>query len=99
MLETDVEAAIPHHPMQEIFYGDAPRMADKPRIIRAKVIIDQVRARLAPHDDEQGVVSFVGFPQRVNDYLVAVVLRVRASCLTSTTSIVPSLRRRTQSTM
>lgn len=75
-LETVVEAAIPHHPMQEIFYGDAARMADKPRIIRAKVIIDQVRARLAPHDDEQDVVSFVGFPQRVNDYLVAVVLRV-----------------------
>ena len=75
-LEAAVEAALPHHPMQQMFYGDAPSMADKPRIIRANVIIDQVRARLAPVDDEQGVVSFVGFPQRVNDYLVAVVIRV-----------------------
>lgn len=75
-LETAVEAVIPQHPMQEIYYGDAPRMADKPIIIRGRVIIDQVRARLAPLDNEQAMVSFVGFPQRMNDYHVAVVLRV-----------------------
>lgn len=75
-IEAAVEAAIPNHPMQQMFYGDAPRMADKPRIIRAKVIVDQVRARLSSLDDEQGVISFVGFPQRVNDYHVSTVLRV-----------------------
>ncbi len=75
-LAAAVEAGIPSHPLQKIFYGDAPRRADKPMVIRGKVIIDEVSARMAALDDVQEKVSFVGFPQLVNDYHVSVVLRV-----------------------
>lgn len=75
-LDVAVEAAIPHHPLQKMFYGDEPRMRDKPMIIRAQVIMDEVHAKLVKLDEAQAMVSFVGFPQQIDDYHVAVVLRV-----------------------
>lgn len=75
-LEAQIAADIPKHPMQNMFYGDAPSMAEKPDNIRRMVIRDTVLERLKPGDDLRGATSFAGWPQPVGDYDVVTILQV-----------------------
>jgi hypothetical protein len=75
-LEAQIAADIAKHPMQNMFYGDAPSMAEKPDNIRRMVIRDTVLERLKPDDDVRGVASFAGWPQPVGDHDVVTILQV-----------------------
>ena len=64
------------HPDQGIYYGDEPRMRDKPEIIRRKSVRQAVEEALVPFDTLQGRQSFCGAPIRIDNYHVAPVLQV-----------------------
>ena len=58
------------HPDHKIFYGDEPRMRDKPEIIRRKSIRQAVDEALTHYSCVFGTASFCGIPVRVSDYYV-----------------------------
>ena len=64
------------HPLQNIFYGDALSMADKPENMRRSSASMAVREALAPFDKANGVHSFCGSAQPVGEYYVVPVLQV-----------------------
>lgn len=71
-----IEDQIKGHPLQSMFYGDEPRMRDKPENIRRDSTRLAVEAALRPYDVEHGVVSFAGGPALVGAYYVVPVLQV-----------------------
>lgn len=71
-----VEAAIPNHPLQEMFYGDEPSMREKPTRIRQLTISDEVKRRLDDEDRRLGLRSYCSEAYPVGDYDVVCVLQL-----------------------
>lgn len=71
-----IEAQIAVHPLQNMFYGDEPRMRDKPENIRRSSTCMAVQATFSAYDAEHDVCSFAGSPVPVGDYYVVPVLQV-----------------------
>ena len=71
-----VEAAIPGHRLQNMFYGDESRMREKPTRIRQLTIADEVKRRLEPEDRRSGQRSFCSEAYPVGDYDVVCVLQL-----------------------
>jgi hypothetical protein len=63
------------HPLQNMFYGDAPSMADKPENMRRSSASMAVREALSAIDETNGVRSFCGSARPVEDYYVVPVLQ------------------------
>jgi hypothetical protein len=63
------------HPLQNMFYGDAPSMADKPENMRRSSASMAVREALSAFDETNGVRSFCGSARPVEDYYVVPVLQ------------------------
>lgn len=75
-LPAAVEEHIKKHPLQNMCYGDEPRMRDKPENIRRDSVRKAVQDALVPYDKEQKVRSFAGFPEIVDGYYVVPALQV-----------------------
>ena len=71
-----IEAEISTHPLQEIFYTDAPSMQDKSENIHRDAVRKAVLKALDMYDVEHDVKSFVGSPAPVKDHYVAPVLQL-----------------------
>lgn len=65
-----------NHPDQNMIYGDAPRMRDKPENIRRKSAREAVEEALAPIDEKNATRACCGVPVRVGNYHVVPVLIV-----------------------
>lgn len=87
-LEADVKAAIPKHPEQRMFYGDAPAMQDKPENIRRMVVGEQVKKRLKAYDEAHGVVSFCAGVYPVAHHYVATILQLPAAVLDAVPTLI-----------
>lgn len=79
----ELEARFRAHPMQNMFYGDAPTMEDKPENIRRLTVGEAVKDALAGYDAEHQVRSFVSTARPVGDYYVIVVLQVPTATLSA----------------
>lgn len=75
-LSNTVEAAIPKHPLQKMFYGDELSMREKPTRIRQLTIADEVKRRLEDEDRRLGQRSFCSEAYPVGDYDVVCVLQL-----------------------
>jgi hypothetical protein len=64
------------HPLQNVFYGDAPSMADKPENMRRSSASMAVREALVSFDESNQVRSFCGSARPVGDYYVVPVLQI-----------------------
>jgi hypothetical protein len=64
------------HPLQNMFYGDAPSMTDKPENIRRSSASMAVREALGSFDQSNNVRSFCGSARPVEDYYVVPVLQI-----------------------
>jgi hypothetical protein len=64
------------HPLRNMFYGDAPSMADKPEKMRRSSASMAVREALGPFDQSNNVRSFCGSARPVGDYYVVPVLQI-----------------------
>lgn len=71
-----IEDEVINHPSQNIFYGDAPSMQDKPENIRRDSVRLAVQKALRNYDSCEKVVSFAGRPAPVHDYYVVTVLQI-----------------------
>ena len=63
------------HPDQKIFYGDKPRMRDKPENIRKKSAREAVQEVVSAYDLQNGTYTFCGWPTRVEGYYVVPILQ------------------------
>ncbi len=75
-LPAAIDDNIKTHPLQNMFYGDAPRMQDKPENIRRDSVRKAVQAALLPYDESRKVRSFAGAPAPVGGYYVVPVLQL-----------------------
>lgn len=75
-LSDAVEAAIPKHPLQRMFYGDELSMREKPTRIRQSTIADEIKHRLEDEDRRLGQRSFCSQAYPVGDYDVVCVLQL-----------------------
>ena len=64
------------HPLQNMFYGDAPSMADKPENMRRSSASMVVREALVSFDQTNNVRSFCGSSCPVGDYYVVPVFQI-----------------------
>lgn len=64
------------HPLQNMFYGDAPSMADKPENMRRSSASMAVREALQSFDQSNNIRSFCGSARPVEDYYVVPVLQI-----------------------
>lgn len=80
-VDQEIERAIPGHSLQEMFYGDEPRMRDKPENIRRTVVKEEIERRIASYDQENGTLSFCGSVYPVDDYYVCTIIQVNAALL------------------
>lgn len=71
-----IEAECSAHHLNDIIYGDAPSMRDKPENMRRDATRLAVAALLAPYDTAQYVVSFCGIARPIDDYYVVPVIQV-----------------------
>lgn len=71
-----IEKIIRDHPLQNVIYGDEPRMRDKPENIRRDSTTKAVRQALLPYDTEHNVHSFCGFACLVNNHYVVPVIQI-----------------------
>lgn len=74
-----VEANIKEHPDRNTFYGDAPRMREKPERIRRDSIRKAVQTALEPYDNLHSLQSFAGPPAPVGGYHVVPVVQLPRS--------------------
>lgn len=78
--DAGLNKAIAEHPGNNMFYTNDPKAtADKPEWIRTSAIKDEVRRRLKPYDDANGVVSFCGAPTPVDKHYVVPVVQAPAA--------------------
>ena len=77
------EEIFANHPDHSIFYGDEPRMRDKPENIRRKSIRQAVGEVLALYNDKHATRSFCGASARVGDYYVVPVFQISRDSLDS----------------
>lgn len=75
-LPETIEEHIKNHPLKDIFYGDEPRMREKPENIRRDSVRRAVQDALAPYDAQANVRSFAGSPAPVGGYYVVPVLQL-----------------------
>lgn len=75
-LPAAVEEHITKHPLQNMYYGDEPRMRDKPENIRRDSVRKAVQDALLPYDQQHRVRSFGGFPEALDGYHVVPILQV-----------------------
>jgi len=71
-----VEEQVANHPLQNVYYGDEPRMRDKQENIRRDSVRRAVEAALAAYDCDNQVLSFAGSPAPVGDYYVVPVIQI-----------------------
>ena len=71
-----IETEVANHPLKDVFYGDEPRMRDKPENIRRDSVRRAIHKTLEAYDTAHQVHSFVGSPAPVGDYHVAPVLQL-----------------------
>jgi len=71
-----VEAAVPKHDMQNLFFGDDAAMREKPENVHCTVVSEQVQRVVSRLDALGDTASFVSQARRVHDYYVAAVLQV-----------------------
>ncbi len=75
-LSTSIDDHIKNHPLQNMFYGDEPRMRDKPENIRRDSVRKAVQEALAPYNDQTQVRSFPGPPAPLGGYYVVPVIQI-----------------------
>ena len=75
-LLADIESKFKGHHLQDIFFGDAPSMNDKPEWIRRDSVRVAVGDALKPYDEFNEVTSFCGEPRRIGDYYVTPVIQI-----------------------
>lgn len=78
-LPSRVEAIYANHPNQQILYGDAPSMSDKPEAIRCDSVKLAILEFLQPLDVPNGVTSFAGMAVQVGPYYVVPVIQLGAA--------------------
>jgi len=64
-----------NHPDQSIFYGDEPRMRDKPLNIRKKSAYEAVKEITSIYDSDNKTISYCGMPGIVEGYYVIPILQ------------------------
>lgn len=69
------------HPDHALYYGDEPRMRDKPENIRRKSVLEAVEEAFAPFDTDHSTRTFCGTPVRVGNYHVVPVLQASRTAL------------------
>lgn len=74
-----IESSYDKHPLQDIFYGDAPSNRDKPEMMRRDSVSTAVYRALAEFDTTNQVKSFCGQAYLVDDYYVTPVIQVPKS--------------------
>lgn len=74
-IRPQLEDSFLNHSMQDMFYGDAPAMRDKPENIRRLVVSQAVMDALSAYDNGNQVRSFVSAARPIGDYHVVVVLQ------------------------
>ncbi len=78
--DAGLNKAIAEHPAKDMLFTNDPKStAEKPERIRTSAIKDEVRRRLRPYDDANGVVSFCGAPTPVAKHYVVPVVQVPVS--------------------
>lgn len=77
-----VSQVVKDHPMQQMHYGDAPSMNDKPEHILRDSVRHAVLQVVAPIAAVDGFTAFVGLAAPVGDYHVAPVVLVDGAALT-----------------
>lgn len=75
-LVRDFEENYKNNPLQNVFYGDAPSMRDKPERMRRDSVRMAVANALEVFDAEHGVMSFCGEARCVNGYYVTPVVQI-----------------------
>ncbi|WP_254698928.1 hypothetical protein [Burkholderia gladioli] len=71
-----VESTFKNHDLQNIFYGDAASMRDKPEWIRRDSVRISVREALKVFDTAHDMTSFCGEVRRVNEYYITPVVQI-----------------------
>jgi len=75
----EIETQFDKHHLQDIIFGDAPSMNDKPEWIRRDSVRLAVGDALKPYDELNEVSSFCGEPRRIGDYYVTPVIQIPTS--------------------
>lgn len=75
-LPEEVERTVTNHRLQNVFYGDEPSMAEKPRRIRQDSVTTAVQLALKSDDRLAGVRSYCGMAQLVGDHFVVPIIQV-----------------------
>ncbi|MFM5704330.1 hypothetical protein ACET7L_00965 [Aeromonas veronii] len=71
-----IEFAYNNHEMQNLYFGDAPSMRDKPEWIRQDSVRTSVEQALKKFDEEYHVTSFCGAARRIDDHYVTPVIQI-----------------------
>ena len=71
-----IETEFTNRPLQDISYGHAPSMQDKPENIRRDSVCIAVQKALSMYDKDHGVRSFVSKSAPVGDYYIVPVLQL-----------------------
>lgn len=70
-----------NHPDQNMFYGDEPRMRDKPENIRRKSVREAIEEVLSRIGSDNETHSFCGVPVRLGNFHVTPILQIAQSDL------------------
>ncbi|MCO4174449.1 hypothetical protein K8D10_22130 [Aeromonas veronii] len=71
-----IEFAYKNHEMQNLYFGDAPSMRDKPEWMRQDSVRTSVEQALKKFDEEYHVTSFCGAARRIDDHYVTPVIQI-----------------------
>ena len=71
-----IEEEVAKHDLQNVFYGDAPSMKEKPEVIRRDSVREAVQKMLKRYDDDNDVLSIAGPSAPVDDYYVVPVIQI-----------------------
>lgn len=71
-----IEFAYNNHEMQDLYFGDAPSMRDKPEWMRQDSVRTSVEQALKGFDEEHDVTSFCGAARRIDDHYVTPIIQI-----------------------
>ena len=71
-----IEVTYNNHKMQNLYFGDAPSMRDKPEWMRQDSMRTSVELALKKFDEEHHVTSFCGAARRIDDHYVTPVIQI-----------------------
>ncbi|WP_413166106.1 hypothetical protein [Aeromonas salmonicida] len=71
-----IEFAYNNHEMQNLYFGDAPSMRDKPEWMRQDSVRTSVEQALKNFDEEHHVTSFCGAVRRIDDHYVTPIIQI-----------------------